>query len=120
MQRSGTQAIRTKKKQPSKPKRETRLMFMNHYAPTDACAIDHWGGDCRDVTTTKLIAVSKYPKSTVGILTQKKKRWMSTKKNYCENAKKKSHGGGGISLDVCVGGGGGRVRTDVNEELKFS
>ena len=27
---------------------------------------DHWGRDCRDVTTTKLIAVSKYPKSTVG------------------------------------------------------
>ena len=31
-------------------------------------SFDHLGGECRDVTTTKLIAVSKYPKSTVGIL----------------------------------------------------
>ena len=29
-------------------------------------------GQCRDVTTTKLIVVSKYPKSTVGILHKKR------------------------------------------------
>ena len=29
------------------------------------------GTECRDVTTTKLIAASKYPKSTVGILYKK-------------------------------------------------
>ena len=60
---------------------------------------------------------------------------MSTKKNYCENAKKSQEWGGGYQLgcvqrvEVIVkmrkkkkksGGGGGRIRADVDEELKFS
>ena len=70
--------------------------------PNQQCEIDHWGGERRYVTTTKLIAVSKYPKSTVGILPTKKKRWMSIKKNYCENAKK-SHGEReGVSAWMCT------------------
>ena len=35
-------------------------------AKSTQCAIEHWGGECRDVTTSKLVAVSKYPKTTVG------------------------------------------------------
>ena len=84
-------------------------MFIKYYAPTDACAyrwpnqqcaIDHLGGEYRDVTTTKLTAVSKYPKSTVGILHKKKKWWMSTKN------------------DRSWGSGWG-VRVDVYKELKL-
>ena len=56
----------------------------------------------------------------VKISKEQKKRLMSTKKNYCENAKKKKSRvrGGGISLDVYKelrgvrGGGGGRGGLD--------
>ena len=79
--------------------------------------------------------MSKYPKSTVGTLhnkrnggcqlrriivkMQKKRKsrgkgvsaWMCTKNlSYCENAREKKKSGGG----------GGGVRADVNEELKVS
>ena len=39
---------------------------------------------------------------------------------FCENSKKKNWGGGGVGLEgVGLVGGGGGVRVDVNEELKF-
>ena len=52
--------------------------------------IKNWGGECRDVTPTKLQSQNIFKEST----------W----------------GGGGVGLG---GGGGGGVRMDVNEELKF-
>ena len=72
----------------------------------------------------------KISKEHCRYFTQKKKWWMSTKKNYCENAKTKESRGrrGGYQLG-CVqrievgwggGGGGGLLgRADVNKELKF-
>ena len=54
--------------------------------------IKNWGGECRDVTPTKLLSQNIFKESTGG-----------------------GGGGGGVGL----GGGGGGVRMDVNEELKF-
>ena len=55
----------------------------------------------------KIYCGVKISKEHCRYFTQKKKRWMSTKKNYCENAKKKVTGeGGGYQLG-CV------------QELKF-
>ena len=44
------------------------------------CAIDHWAGECRDVTPTKLQCQNKYLKSNEGILKtneRKKINWGS-------------------------------------------
>ena len=51
--------------------------------------IKNWGGECRDVTPTKLQSQNIFKESTGG-------------------------GGGGVGLGV-----GGGVRMDVNEELNF-
>ena len=54
--------------------------------------IKNWGGECRDVTPTKL---------------------------QSQNIFKESIGGGGGGGRSGWGGGGGWVRMDVDEELKF-
>ena len=55
----------------------------------------NWGGECRDVTPTKLQSQNIFKESNGG------------------------GGGGGGGSRVGGGGGGGGVRMDVNEELKF-
>ena len=71
-----------------------QLMFIKHMTPTDACAyrwpnqqcaIDHWGEDCRDVTTTKL-QCENIQRAQQQVFYMKKKRW------------RKKKGGGGTSM----------------------
>ena len=122
------------------------LMFMKHYAPNRCLyvhkggKIKNWGGECRDVTPTKLQSQNIFKESTGGggqdgcerkikvfVKIQKKKyfflgggggggqgRCEQRSEVFAKIKKKKLCGGGGGSVQ-----GGGGVRVDVNEELKF-
>ena len=69
--------------------------------------IKNWGGECRDVTPTK-IAVSKY-----------QGRCEQRSEVFCENFFFFFFWGGGGGGSGRGGGGGGGHRVDVNKELKF-
>ena len=80
--------------------------------------IKNWGGECRDVTPTKLQSQNIFKESTGGGgvgLGGGQDGCERRIKVFVKIQKKKIGGGGGVGL----GGGGGGVRVDVNREVKF-
>ena len=86
--------------------------------------IKNWGGECRDVTPTKLQSQNIFKESTgggggggggggvrLGVR-------MDVNEEFVKIQKKKKFGGGGGGGGGGAGGGWG-VRVDVNREVKF-